>query len=83
MGTKLVGDQFFEDHLSMGTEFDGDHLPRRINLMGIVCPGGQEVGGPEVRRSNGFGTKCVAAIVKCNLNHVFVYFSSQNVSPSL
>ena len=32
MGTKLVG-----DHLSMGTEFDG-------NLMGIVCPGGQEVG---------------------------------------
>ena len=32
------------DHLSMGTEFDGDHLSRGINLMGIVCPGGQEVG---------------------------------------
>ena len=28
----------------MGTEFDGDHLSRGINLMGIVCPGGQEVG---------------------------------------
>ena len=28
----------------MGTEFDGDHLSRGINFMGIVCPGGQEVG---------------------------------------
>ena len=28
----------------MGTEFDGNHLSRAINLMGIVCPGGQEVG---------------------------------------
>ena len=39
MGSQLVGDQ-----LSMGTEFDGDHLSRGINLMGIVCPGRQEVG---------------------------------------
>ena len=45
MGTKLVG-----DHLSMGTELDGDRLSR-----------GTESGGPEVRGSNGFGTKCVAA----------------------
>ena len=28
----------------MGTEFDGDRLSRGINFMGIVCPGGQEVG---------------------------------------
>ena len=28
----------------MGTEFDGDCLSRGINFMGIVCPGGQEVG---------------------------------------
>ena len=28
----------------MGTEFDGDHLSRGINFMGIVCPGGQEIG---------------------------------------
>ena len=34
----------FGDHLSMGTKFDGDSLSRGINFMGIVCPGGQEVG---------------------------------------
>ena len=28
----------------MGTEFDGDNLSMGINLMGIVCPGGQKVG---------------------------------------
>ena len=28
----------------MGTELFGDHLSRGINFMGIVCPGGQEVG---------------------------------------
>ena len=28
----------------MGTEFDGDHLSRGINFMGIVCPGGQKEG---------------------------------------
>ena len=37
-------DQIFGEHLSMGTEFDEDHLSRGINFMGIVCPGGQEVG---------------------------------------
>ena len=50
MGTKLVG-----KHLSMGTEFDGNCLSRGINFMGIVCPGGQEVGdrksGDQMRRS--------------------------------
>ena len=29
----------------METEFDGDHLSRGIDFKGIVCPGGQEVGG--------------------------------------
>ena len=28
----------------MGTEFDGDRSSMGINFMGIVCPGGQEVG---------------------------------------
>ena len=28
----------------MGTKFDGDHFSRGINFMGIVYPGGQEVG---------------------------------------
>ena len=28
----------------MGTEFVGDHLSEGIDFMGIVCPGGQEVG---------------------------------------
>ena len=44
MGIQKYGDQIFGDHLSMGTEFDGDRLSRGINFMGIVCPGGQEVG---------------------------------------
>ena len=39
MGTKLVG-----DHLSRGTKFDGDHWSRGINFIGIISPGGQEVG---------------------------------------
>ena len=32
------------DHLSMGTEFDGDRLSRGIDFMGIICLGGQKVG---------------------------------------
>ena len=28
----------------MRTEFVGDHLSRGIDFMGIVCPGGQEIG---------------------------------------
>jgi hypothetical protein len=49
-GDQILGDhlsrgtKFFGTLLSIGTEFDGDHLSRGINLMGIVCPGGQEVG---------------------------------------
>ena len=27
----------------METKFVGDHLSRRIDFIGIVCPGGQEV----------------------------------------
>ena len=45
--------QIFGDHLSMGTEFDGDCLSRGINFMVTICPGGS--GGPEVRGSNGSG----------------------------
>ena len=37
--TKLVW-----GHLSRGTKFDGDLFSMGINFMGIVCPGGQEVG---------------------------------------
>ena len=36
--------RILRDHLSKGTEFNGDRLSRSINFMGIVCPGGQEVG---------------------------------------
>ena len=43
-GPFVHGDPIFWDHLSRGTKFDGDHLSRGINLMGIVCPGGHEVG---------------------------------------
>ena len=43
VGIRKYGDQIFGDHLSMGTEFDGDRLSRGINFMGIICPGGQEV----------------------------------------
>ena len=71
MGTKLVGDhlsrgtnfrgpfvqgdQIFGDHLSRGTEFDGDDLSRAINLMGILCPGGQELGGQKSGDQMGSG----------------------------
>ena len=43
-GPFIHGNQNVGDHLSMATEFDGDCLSRGINFMGIVCPGGQEVG---------------------------------------
>ena len=42
-GGQAVGIQKYGTKL-IGTEFDGDHLSRGIILMGIVCPGGQEVG---------------------------------------
>jgi hypothetical protein len=47
----------------MGTEFLEDNLSRGINLMGIVCPGGQEVGDWKSGDQMGFGTICVAALV--------------------
>ena len=52
-GPFVQEDQILGDHLSMGTEFDGDHLSREINLMGIVCPGGQEVQVPKNRVKGG------------------------------
>ena len=39
-----MGTNFFGDHLSMGTKCSGDRLSREINFMGIICPGGHEVG---------------------------------------
>ena len=39
-----------------GTEFVGDHLSRGINFMGIVCPGGQEVGDQKSGDQIGLGT---------------------------
>ena len=48
MGTKLVG-----DHLSMEIEIDGDRLSRGINFMGIIRPGGQEVGDRKSRDQMG------------------------------
>ena len=44
MGIPKCRDQILGDYLSMGTEFDGDLFSMGINFMGIVCPGGQEVG---------------------------------------
>ena len=57
-GPFVQGDQILGDRLSRGTKFDGDRLSsgtklvgivgnllsRWIDFMGIVCPGGQEVG---------------------------------------
>jgi hypothetical protein len=43
-GPFVQGDQIFGDYLFMGTKFVGDHLSKGIDFMGIVCPGGQDVG---------------------------------------
>ena len=50
-GPFVQGDQILGDHLSMETEFVGDHFFRGINFMGMVCPGGQEVGDQHVQIS--------------------------------
>ena len=55
----------FGDHLSMGTELVGDGLSRGTNESETHCGDyygdslsrGTESPGPEVRGSNGFGTK--------------------------
>jgi hypothetical protein len=67
-GPFVLGDQIFGDHLSMGTI-----CPWEPNLMGTICQGGSTFwdrlsqgtgsGGTEVRGSNGFETKCVAALI--------------------
>ena len=54
-GPFVQGDQILGDHLSMGTEFGGDRLSRGINFMGIVCPGGQEVGDRKSGDQMGWG----------------------------
>ena len=43
-GIRKCRDQILGDHFSRGTEFDGDRLSSGIDLIGIVCLGGQEVG---------------------------------------
>ena len=54
-GPFVQEDQILGDHLSLGTELDGDHLSRRINFMGIVCPVGQEVGDQKSGDQMGLG----------------------------
>ena len=69
MGTELVGgpfvqeDQILWDHLSMGAKFVGDHLSRGIDLMGIVCPGGQEVGDQKSGDQMGSGPNALQPIL--------------------
>ena len=62
-GQFVQEDQILGDHLSMGTKFDRNRLSRGINLMGIICPGEQEVGDWKSKKSNGFETKYVAALI--------------------
>ena len=52
-----MGDQIFEDHLSMGTKFCGDHL------FGDHLSRGTGSRGPEVLESNRFGPQCIAAVI--------------------
>ena len=65
LGTICPGGPNIWYHLSMGIEFDRDHLSRGINFIGIICPGGQEVRGLEVWGSNGLGPN--ASQPKCYL----------------
>ena len=60
-GLFVQGDQILGDHLSMGTEFVGDHFLQGDRFYGDCLSMGTGSRGPEVRGSNGFGTKCVAA----------------------
>ena len=66
--------EYSRDHLSMGTKLVGTTCPRGPNFGGPFVHGdqigwdhlsrGTGSGGPEVRGSNGFGTKCVAAVIR-------------------
>ena len=67
MGTKLVG-----DHLSMGTEFDGDCLSKGINFMGIIYPGGQEVGDQKSGDQMGSGPNVLQPII-----HIYFCIKSE------
>ena len=44
LGTICPGGPNIWYHLSMGIEFYRDDLSRGINFIGIICPGGKEVG---------------------------------------
>ena len=69
------------DHLSMGTEFEGDRLSRGIDFMGIVCLGGQEVGGRKSGDQIGSGPNASQPLFsKIKRGGRFVQFlwSSQN-----
>ena len=55
-----MGIQNYEDQIGwgpfvQGIEFDGDHLSMGMNFMGMVCPGGQEVGDQKSRDQIGLG----------------------------
>ena len=52
----------------MGTEFDGDHLSRGISLMGIVCPGGQEVGDGKSGDQMGSGPNASQPNIRAGAN---------------
>ena len=57
-------DQIFGDHLTLVTKFDGDRLSRGINLMGIVSPGGQEVGDWKSGDQMGLGPNACSPLFK-------------------
>ena len=62
-GPFIRGDQILGEHLSRGTEFDGEHLSRGIDFMGIVCPGGQEVGNGNFGDQMGLGPNASQPLV--------------------
>ena len=59
----------------MGTKFLGTICPWGLNMLGTVCPEGTNqlgtnCGGSNVRGPYMFGTKCVTALILCNLAYL-------------
>ena len=71
-GPFVQGDQILGDHLSMGIEFDGDHLSRGINFIGIVCPGGQELGDRESGDQMGSLPNALQPKIKANTHQCVI-----------
>ena len=63
-GSRNTGTEMVGDHLSKGTEFVGGQF------YGDRLSRGTGSRGPEIRGSNGFGTKCVAALLTYIENHI-------------